>query len=205
MGWKCSCPKCVLLSYSKPSNSRISQESLHESHTAPASLPKKISQQLYYVKQNEDMYWFCAQMIYAGILVLCPFHQKSELLVDNHLKGLSSHSSLVLKNILKAFYIFWIWFYSVIWKPWDKNLSQEIMSFLCLCLTSLWKFPKRRNLVQKSGKILGETLFFQSGSFISTQDTSYIPPPTCCCKHSKKTEKHLHSTDYDAILELTNS
>lgn len=104
------------------------------------------------------MYWFCAQMIYAGILVLCPFHQKSELLVDNHLKGLSSHSSLVLKNILKVFYIFWTWFYSVIWKPWDKNLSQEIMSFLCLCLTSLWKFPKRRSLVQKSGKILGETL-----------------------------------------------
>lgn len=118
-------------------------------------------------------------MIYAGILVLCPFFQKSESLMDNSLNCLSSHSSLILKNILKDFYIFWTWFYSVIWKPWDKNLSQEIMSFLCLCLTSLAceNLPSLEVWFKNQGKS-HERFFLLSKWFIHLNSRCFIHPTT---------------------------
>lgn len=91
----------------------------------------------------------------------------------------------------------------LIWKPQEKDLSQESTSFLCLSLTRSWKFHQLINLVQKSGKILGDT--FQSGSFISTQDASYHLPAVANKEKWKRFCIWTEVTDPDDFLEWTSS
>lgn len=92
----------------------------------------------------------------------------------------------------------------LMWKHQNKNLSQEIMSFLCLSLTSMWKFPELKSLVQNQAKSW-ERFFLLSKWFIHPYSSCFIYPTTYLLLHTYKEKMLLHSTYHDNFLELTSS